>query len=167
MCIFNRRNKMLKSFVLGLVLVLVLGGCAKNNKIDVGEIIRDNKPIVMTVVQVGSTKGVEAAFKKWAEKDPIAAKEAATALSKDFTLNVLPYLDGKADFKTQDEIDTFLNSSVVDKFPDEVKELISNSFLVLDLYIKVPDANTLKPEYLDYLRSFIVGVRNGCDKFLE
>ncbi len=153
--------------LVALSLPLMFVGCSKNKKEEVAEVIRDNKPLILNVVTLGSEKGIQAAFKKWAEKDEAAANEAALLIASDFEANVIPYLEGNADFKTQDQVNTFLESSVSDKLPDEAKLAIESAFAVLDLYLVVPEANTLKEDYLDYIKAFCKGVKSGCDKFLK
>jgi preprotein translocase subunit SecF len=160
---------MKKIFVLlvALSMPFTFLGCSKNKKEEVAEVIRDNKPLILSIVTLGSEKGIQVAFKKWAEKDEAAANEAAILISSDFEANVIPYLDGDADFKTQDQVNTFLESSVSDKLPDEAKLAIESAFAVLDLYLVVPEAGTLKADYLDYIKAFAKGVKSGCDKFLK
>ena len=159
----------MKNVILTLVLCLpfLITGCSKNKKEEVAEVIRDNKPLILNVVTLGADKGVQAGLKKWAEKDEAAAEEAAILLASDFENNVIPYLEGNVEFKTQDQINVFLESSLSDKLPDEAKLALESAFAVLDLYLVVPEAGTLKADYLDYLKAFVKGVKSGCDKHLK
>lgn len=146
-----------------LSLPLVFTGCSKDTKTKVTEVIKDNKPILLQVVTLGAKKGVELGFSKWAVKDAKAAKEAATLLASDLNDNIIPYLNGKAAFSSQAEIDTFLQSSVTGKLPAEAKDAIEATFAVLDLYVAVPDASNLKADYLDYVKAFANGLKDGAN----
>lgn len=151
-----------------LFLAFGSAGCSGINKEKLGEYYIDNKPLFLAGIQVAANKGTEKGLKAWAKKAPDAANEAATALIENITVEILPFLEGTGEFKTRNEIEAVLDSSVFDKFPDETKEFILAAFNLLDTYLPVPDATEkLKPEQVEYLKMFVMGVRDGCTKFLK
>lgn len=126
--------------------------------------IENNQETINRIVNVAAHDGAYQGFKLWAKKDNAAAMEAATALSKNLNSEVIPYLDG-ADLHTSAEINEFINSSLFKNVHEEIKDTIVIASGILDVYLPVPSAEKLKPEYLTYLKSFITGLQSGAEKF--
>lgn len=152
-------------FALCVALVSV-SGCSKPTSTQVADVINNNKPLILRTLQAAGTQGAKLGLAKWAEKKPEAAKEAATALSKNIDEKILPYLNG-GNLGASDQVSALIDSSLFVNVPDEVKLAVQAAAAVLDIYLPIPGANTgLDADQVDYLKAFMTGLRNGCDSFL-
>lgn len=130
-----------------------------------GEILEENKPLVLKTIALAAKQGSYQGLKAWEKKKPEAAMEAATALAKNIDEELLPYLNG-GDLGSSAEISELLDSSLFKNVPDEVKITIQAAAAVLDLYLPIPAAETyLKEDHLGYLKAFLGGLKEGCQKF--
>lgn len=155
-----------------LVLILsislvTLTGCKKPTKEDVGTILRDNKPLILAGIQIGSDKLLRKGLQDWEQKDPDSANEAATLLLESLDSEIIPFLNGQTEFTSRAQIDILFQASLLDNAPDEIKNAISAAFAVVDFYLKVPGADTLPKDSLDYIKAFCNGLHDACDKFLN
>lgn len=135
-----------------LSIVILLTGCDKEN---VGK----------SLTMAGST-GTYYGLKKWNEKKPEAAREAAAALSRNIRTVIIPYLDG-GKLPISSEAQEFINSSLFKDVSDEVKEAVVLASVALDAVVPVPGAEKMKKEHVEYIKAFLTGVADGCDKFLS
>ena len=151
--------------MLGLAMsLMIIPGCGDGDKIS--DVIKQNKEQILKVLTMASKRGTEAGLNKWAEKKPDAAKEAATALSRNLEEQILPYLDGE-DLHTSEEVNEFVNSSLFKDVPDEVKDAIVAAAIILDIYLPIPGSDNLSDDHKDYLRAFLTGIKQGASKFVS
>jgi hypothetical protein len=136
-------------------------GCGDGNAAD---LIKKNKEKILVILEKAAQAGSEFGLKKWAEKDPAAAKEAAAALAKNLKEEILPYLNGE-DLHTSAEVNEFINSSLFKKVPSEVKAAIVTAAAVLDLYLPIPGSDKLTEDQRDYLKAFLGGIQKAAAKF--
>lgn len=135
-------------------------GCGDNTV----DIIKKNKEKILVLLEKAAQAGAEFGLKKWSEKDPAAAKEAAVALARNLKDEILPYLNGE-ELHTSAEINEFINSSLFKKVPDEVKSAIVAAAVVLDLYLPIPGSENLTEDQRDYLKAFLGGIQKAAAKF--
>jgi len=117
------------------------------------------------VIALAAYNGTFQGLRLWAKKHPVEATEAATALSRNLKDEVIPYLNG-AELKPSAEIEEFLASSLFKNVPEDIKNLILVVASVLDEYLPIPSASKLKPEQLQYLKTFCTNTQRACDDFL-
>jgi hypothetical protein len=120
---------------------------------------------IEAAISIVAYNGTYQGLKYWAKTNPAGATEAATALSRNLNDEIIPYLNG-ASLKTSAEINEFISSSLFKNVPDQIKSAIVAAAAILDMYLPIPSASTLKPEQLMYLKAFMVNVKKGSDKFL-
>lgn len=152
-------------FVMGLSFT----GCSTSGTTDakITEIIQQNKATILKAIEAISHSGVDAAFKKWTKADPAAAAEAATALNKNITEQLLPYFGG-AQLKSSAEVQEFLNSSLFKNVKDEVRTAIVAAAVVLDIYLPVPSTtDKLTQDQVDYIKAFLTGVQKATESYKE
>jgi hypothetical protein len=158
----KRRNMLTTSMTIVLAgMVVAIPGCSEA---DVAAAIKKNKPLILQTVQIASSRGSQEGLKAWAKKKPEAAKEAADALAKNLD-DILAYLNGGT-LGSSEAVDTFINSSLFNNVPDEVKTAVLAASAVLDLYLPVPSADTaLNQDQLDYIKAFVTGLKQGVTAF--
>lgn len=118
-------------------------------------------------LEIGGEQGSYFGLREWAKKSPEKANETAERLQKSLNEVILPYLNG-ANLPSSDLVQEFVDSSLLDGLPEEVKTAIMAASLALDLYLPVPDAGTnLTPDQLMYMKAFLGGLEKGCGKFLS
>jgi predicted small secreted protein len=133
---------------------------------DINTYIAAHKSSIANLIKMGAEVGTENGLKAWAKKDPAAAKEAALALSKNVSDQILPYFKDGSQLLTADEVQELLDSSLFDKVPDPVKVAVIAASAVLDYYLPIPDSGTyLTQDQKDLVAAFLEGVRDGCDDF--
>jgi hypothetical protein len=130
-----------------------------------GDVIAKNKPIILKTLTLAGKLGSYEGLKRWAKSDEAAAKEAAAALSRNLKDVILPYFEGE-DLKTSAEVDEFINSSLFNNLPDEVKLAIVTAAEVLDFYLPVPGSDKLTVDQRDFLKAFLTGLQEGVGKYL-
>jgi hypothetical protein len=162
---------MKRQWLIGLFLVVFSGGilimmpgCSEGDKEKIEELIKKNKDKILVALKRAAQAGTEFGLKKWAKKDPAAAKEAATALARNLKEEILPYLDGE-ELHTSAEISEFIDSSLFKDVPEEVKAAIVSAAVVLDLYLPIPGSENLTEDQRDYLKAFLGGIQAGAAKF--
>lgn len=159
-------NKMRCMLALSLAMVatalVITPGCEK----PVGQVISDNSALIKRTLQTAGEQGAKLGLKKWAEKHPDAAKEAAVALSRNIDEKILPYLNGDV-LGASDQVSELIDSSLFNGVPDEVKMGIQAAAVVLDLYLPIPSATeNLNADHVAFLKAFMAGLKDGCDSFL-
>jgi len=117
------------------------------------------------VIALAAYNGTFQGLKLWAKKHPAEATEAATALSRNLKDEIIPYLNG-AELKPSAEIDEFINSSLFKNVPESIRNFVQVAASVLDEYLPIPSASKLKPEQLQYLKTFCTNTQRACDDFL-
>jgi hypothetical protein len=158
----KRRNALV---VLAMVPMLLTSGCGETAKIE--ETILKNKDKIVVIIKAAAESGTELGLKKWAEKQPDAAKEAATAINRNINDQLLPYLSGDK-LPSSAEVREFINSSLFKDVPNEIKLTVVAAATVLDIYLPIPDSNTfLKPEHVEFIKAFLSGVSSGTKSFLD
>lgn len=145
------------------VMLMTIPGCGENGK-KIEELIKKNKDKILVALKRAAQAGTEFGLKKWAKKDPAAAKEAATALARNLKEEILPYLDGE-ELHTSAEVSEFIDSSLFKDVPEEVKAAIVSAAVVLDLYLPIPGNENLTEDQRDYLKAFLGGIQAGAAKF--
>jgi uncharacterized protein YceK len=149
---FNKHRLQIASMMLlSFVMLFLLSGCSKEN-------------VEKSLKMAGST-GTYYGLKKWSEKKPEAAKETAAALSRNVRTVLIPYLDG-GKLPISSEVQEFINSSLFKDVSAEVKEAVVLASVALDAVVPVPSAEKLKDEHVLFIKAFLTGVADGCDKFL-
>jgi hypothetical protein len=130
------------------------------------EWIAKNKTNIIEVVSMAAELGTTKGLKAWSKKNPEGAKEAALALSKNISDQLLPYFKDGSKLLTAAEMKQLLSSSLFNKVPDEVKLAVIAASAVLDYYMPVPGSSTyLTKDQQDIICAFLEGVRKGCDEF--
>jgi hypothetical protein len=158
----KRRNVLV---VLGMFVLFLTPGCGEAVKID--EAITKNKDKIVVIIKSASESGVELGLKKWSEKQPEAAKEAAVAINRNINEQLLPYLNG-SQLPSSAEVREFINSSLFKNVPNEIKLAVVAAAAVLDIYLPVPDSGTfLKPDHVDLIKAFLGGISNGTKTFID
>ncbi len=143
---------MLVAFVL---MTVGLPGC--DSKVD--------PEVVRTALRMTGKYGSNFGLKKWAEKEPAAAKECATTLGANIKGTLIPYLEG-GNLPSSAEVQAFINSSLFKKINPAVKEAIVAASVALDAVLPVPKADTyLTTEQVSYIKAFLTGLSQGCDQF--
>jgi len=146
-----------------LCLLFLCSACTKTTK-PLGPKAID--PEVLTTITNVTQSGVSLALFEWAKKNPAAAKECATNLSSNLTQQLLPYFQGQAKLKTAAEVQQFLQTSLCDKLPVEVRVAIVACFGIVDKYLPIPDDKTyLNQDQINLIVALLTGIRNGCDQF--
>ena len=141
----------------GIVLSLVtLPGCDK--QID--------PSVIRTSLQMTAKYGTAFGLKKWGEKEPAAAKEAATALTANITGVLIPYLDG-GKLPSSAEVQAMINSSLFKNVNPAIKDAILACSVALDAVLPIPDAKTyLNADQVSYVKAFLTGIKQGCDGYI-
>lgn len=149
-----------------LCLLFLCSACTKSTKPDKPIGSKAIDPEVLTTITNVTQSGVSLALFEWAKKNPAAAKECATNLSSNLTQQLLPYFQGQAKLKTTAEVQQFLQTSLCNKVPVEVKVVIVVCFGIVDKYLPIPDDKTyLSQDQINLIVALLTGIRNGCDQF--
>lgn len=142
--------------LVALPMLLVLPGCGKPSQAQIEKVLTEG--------------GQAAAFyglKEWAKKDKPAADEAADRLQRTIDDTILPYLNG-ADLPSSDLVREFVDSTLFQNIKPELADAIVTAAVALDVYLPAPDpTQKLSPVALAYLKAFLTGLSNGCDKYLK
>jgi hypothetical protein len=141
----------------GVTLALVtLPGCEA--KID--------PSVIRTSLQMTAKYGTAFGLKKWGEKEPAAAKEAATALTANITGVLIPYLDG-GKLPSSAEVQAMINSSLFKNVNPAIKDAILACSVALDAVLPIPSADTyLDANQVSYVKAFMTGIKQGCDGYI-
>lgn len=128
-----------------------------------------NKPTPDTIrkgLNLAGEQGSYYGLVEWAKKNPAAAEETAQRLKASIDGTILPYLDG-GDLPTSDLVQEFVDSTLLDGLPEEVKTAIIAASYALELYLPIPSATEkLSLDQVSYIKSFLSGLSEGCGKFL-
>jgi len=164
--------KRLAPFALCGALLLVVPGCDSDlggppsDPAKMNAWIAKNKATITQIVNMAAELGTSKGLKAWAKKNPAGAKEAALALAKNISEQILPYFKDSSKLMTAAEVQQLLASSLFKNVPDEVKLAIIAASAVLDYYLPVPGSGTyLTQDQRDIVCAFFEGVRTGCDDF--
>jgi hypothetical protein len=141
----------------GITLALItLPGCEA--KID--------PSVIRTSLQMTAKYGTAFGLKKWSEKEPAAAKEAATALSANITGTLIPYLDG-GKLPSSSEVQAMITSSLFKNVNPAIKDAIIACSVALDAVLPIPAADTyLDANQVSYVKAFLTGIKQGCDQYI-
>jgi hypothetical protein len=130
------------------------------------EWIAKNKSTIEDVVRTAAEFGTEKGLKQWAKKNPAGAKEAAIALSKNISTDLLPYFKDGQKLLTAAEVQQLLASSLFNKVEPVVKAAIVAASAVLDYYLPIPSSTTyLTQDQKDIVCAFLEGVQEGCNDY--
>jgi hypothetical protein len=141
----------------GMILVVVFSGCQ-------GVVIKEST--ILEGLTLAGSKGSEYGLKEWAKTQPIQAKECATALQKNISGQLIPYLNG-ANLPPSVEVQAFISSSLFKDVAANIKNAITLASVALDALLPIPSAQSyLTSEQTNYIRAFLIGVNEGCSKFL-
>lgn len=145
------------AFWVGITLALItLPGC--ETKID--------PSVIRTSLQMTGKYGTAFGLKKWAEKEPAAAKEAATALTANIIGTLIPYLDG-GKLPSSSEVQAIITSSLFKNVNPAIKDAIIACSVALDAVLPIPSADTyLTADQVSYVKAFLTGVKQGCDQYV-
>jgi len=139
-----------------LVTLTFLSGC---NKPDKSTIIKS----LYTTSKIATDFGLE----KWYKTKPDGSVECAKTLMKNIDEVLLPYLNGGT-LPTSTEVQTFLKSSLFKNVDPEIKDILKTASLALDAFLPVPSSESyLTADEIDYIKSFLSGVKDGCKQFLS
>ena len=151
---------------LAIAVMLCLSGCSLTTSDPSSPTIKKINPDVYPVVTAAAQLGTSAGLNALVKKNPTVANSIATAASTNISTNILPYLNNGATLLTSAEIETYLQTAMFDKLPDEVKTAVVAAFAVLDLYLPIPDSKTyLTADQIKLISAFFQGVQQGCDEF--
>jgi hypothetical protein len=168
----EKKMKRFAMFALCGALLLLATGCntdlggPPSDPAKVNAWIAKNKATITQIVNMAAELGTSKGLKAWAKKNPAGAKEAALALAKNISDQILPYFKDQTKLMTAAEVQQLLSSTVFKNVPDEVKLAIIAASAVLDFYLPVPSSGTyLTQDQRDIVCAFFEGVRTGCDDF--
>lgn len=118
-----------------------------------------------TVIKTASSSAAQIGLSQWSKKDPAAAKEAATALSKNIKEVLNPYFANTAGLPSSAEVQAFLNSSLLKDLNPDLRSAIVTASATLDLFLPVPSADKIDPDAVKYIQAFLGGLSDACDQF--
>lgn len=120
----------------------------------------------VTVIKTASSSAAQIGLNQWSKKDAAAAKEAATALSKNIKEVLNPYFANTAGLPSSSEVQTFLNSSLMKDLNPDLRSAIVTASATLDLFLPVPSADKIDPDAVKYIQAFLSGLSDACDSYL-
>lgn len=151
------RRDVLGALGVGAVGLTLLSGC---------ETPKPTPDQIRSILKSAGKSGSYYGLKKWAEKQEGPAKECASTLSANITGTLIPYLDGGS-LPSSAEIQAFINSSLFKGVDPAVKEAILAASIALDAVLPIPAAGKfLGADEISYIKAFMVGLSEGCNKFL-
>ncbi len=118
------------------------------------------------LIRTAASGAASIGLNEWAKKEPDAAKEAATALTKNIKTVLTPYFANTAALPSSAEVQAFLSSSLMAGVNPTLKTAIITASTTLDLALPVPSADKMDPDAVKYIQAFLSGLSDACDNFL-
>lgn len=125
---------------------------------------KPDKNTTLNLLKSGASTATNFGLRKWSEKDAPGAAECAKTLKANINDVLLPYFNG-GNLPTSTEVQTLLNSSLFKNVKPDVKDAIVAASIALDAVLPVPGSDKLNQDQVDYIKAFLSGVADGCDKF--